>query len=219
VTRRKLLWRIAAVLVAAPLLILLALASPYFWSKAFEHNFHAVVPGRFYRSAEMSPDDLGRLIDEHGIKSVLDLRLSGDDPDAEGVREADVAARHGAQYRNVSMTSSRATQRTRILKLLDAFDELPTPILVHCTSGSERSGVASAIWLMEKERRPVDEARGQLALRYGFNEVERDLRCFFQGEPTLDRIVSEYAKVRAGREVSFRQWIAEAELTADKQKR
>jgi protein tyrosine phosphatase (PTP) superfamily phosphohydrolase (DUF442 family) len=215
---RRWIRRGLAALVAAPLLYLLVLAAPYFHSKLFEHNFHVVVPGRLYRSAEMSGEDLGRLIDAHGIQSVLDLRLSGDEPGSDGVTEGDVAARHGAQYRNVSMTSSRASQRTRILRLLDAFDELPTPILVHCTSGSERSGVASAIWLMEKEHRAPDEAAGQLALRYGFNAVERDLRSFFQGEPTLDRIVSAYAEARKTRDVSFREWVSAAPLTADKKK-
>jgi protein tyrosine phosphatase (PTP) superfamily phosphohydrolase (DUF442 family) len=218
VARKQRIFRVVAWLVAIPLVYVLFLAAPYFKSALLDHNFHAVVPGRFYRSAEMSGEALGRLIDEHGIKGVLDLRLSGDDPGPDGETEADVAARHGAEYRNVSMTSSRTSQRTRILRMLDAFDELPTPILVHCTSGSERSGVASAIWLMEKEHRPPSEARGQLALRYGFNRVERDLRTFFQGEPTLDRIVTEYARARETREVSFRDWIRETALTEDRKK-
>lgn len=217
-TRRRRFLKLAALVIGLPLAYVLFLAAPYFHSKLFEHNFHVVVPERFYRSAEMSGDELGKLIDAHGIKSVLDLRLSGDDPDEHGVREGDVVARHGAQYRNVSMTSSRATQRTRILAMLDAFDELPTPILVHCTSGSERSGVASVLWLIEKEHQSPAQAEEQLALRFGYNRLERALRSLFQGEPTLDGIVAEYAKARETREISFRQWVSEAAMTADKKK-
>ncbi len=209
---KKRVWRAAAVLVAAPLLYLLILAAPYFNRALFEHNFYEVVPERLYRSARMPGDALGRVIDEHGIKSVIDMRLSGGEHDASGAGEEQIAAAHGAAYRHVPLTSSRTSQRERILRLLDAFDELTPPILVHCTSGSERSGVASAIWLIEKEHRSVAEASEQLGLRFGFNQFERDLRTFFQGEPTLDRVITEYAKARAQHEISFREWARESHL-------
>lgn len=210
-TKRR-IWRVAALLVAAPLFYLLILAAPYFRRALFDHNFYEVVPARLYRSAKMPGAALGKLIDEYGIKSVIDMRLSGGELDASGAGEEQTAAAHGAVYRHVPMTSSRASQRERIMRLLDAFDELTPPILVHCTSGSERSGVASAIWLIEKEQRPVAEASEQLALHFGFNQVERDLRTFFQGEPTLDRVITEYAKARAQQEISFRDWARESHL-------
>lgn len=217
-SRKRRILAALALLVGAPLLYVLVLAAPYFKSALFDHNFHEVIPQRLYRSAQMSGADLGQVIDEHGIKSVIDLRLSGGEPEADGTTEAQVAAAHGADYRHLPFTSSRTTQRERMLHLLDAFDEMKPPILIHCTSGSERSGVASAIWLIEKEHRPVAEASQQLALRFGFNRLERDLRSFFQDAPTLDRVISEYAKARAQHEISFRDWARESPLLDEQSK-
>ena len=45
----------------------------------FSGNFHEVVPGQFYRSAQLSGERLGAEIDRYGIKTVINLR--GENPD------------------------------------------------------------------------------------------------------------------------------------------
>lgn len=43
----------------------------------------------------------------------------------------------------------------------------PKPLLIHCQSGADRSGLVAALYVAEVERRPVDEAARQLSLIYG----------------------------------------------------
>lgn len=194
----------------------MASESTYFTSYAanalFRNNFHEVVPGRLYRSAQMPRGDLVRTVQEHGIKSVIDLRLMSDTTDETGLTEAAAAARGGAVYRHIPFSSARADQRSSILALIAAYRQLPQPILVHCSSGTHRAGVASAVWLLEQEGRSPQEASRQLTMRYGFFQPERDLKAWLQGRPTLDRVIHEYALVRAEREVAFHDWVRSSPL-------
>ncbi len=209
---RKHLRRIAAAALGIPFLCLLVAAAPYLVRTALHDNLYEVVPQRLYRAGEMSGENLGQVIDKHGIKSVIDLRLKGGPKqDGESI-EAAVVAANGAAYRHLPMSSSRLTQRQRVLRLLDAFDEMTQPILVHCTRGADRSGVASAIWLLNKENVRADEAEEQLDLKFGFNRLERFVRSDLMGEPTLDRLIIEYRKASAQSPISFRQWARESPL-------
>ncbi len=208
------------VVLAAVLILMLGYQmgsdSTYFTSYAanalFRNNFHEVVPGRLYRSAQMPRDELTRAVREHGIKSVIDLRLTADAPDGTGLTEADAARRGGAVYRHVPFSSARIDQRKSLLELAAAFDELPRPVLVHCSSGTHRAGVASAVWLLEEEGRTPEEAAEQLTMRYGFFWPERRLKEIVQGRPTLDRAISEYARVRGESAVTFRDWVSHSSM-------
>ena len=48
---------------------------------AARHNFHSILSGRLYRSAQMSSDSLADTIREHGIKTVVNLRGGNADAD------------------------------------------------------------------------------------------------------------------------------------------
>ena len=173
----------------------------------FENNLHEVVQGRFYRSAEMGKDDLLRTIRANKIKTVIDLRLSEDAPDDSGRTEKTASEAEGAAYFHVPIASTLIAQYAQIEKLLRVYDTAETPILIHCTSGAHRSGVASAIWLLHKENATFDEANKQLSLKYGFLKLERDLRVLAQGKPSVDGILSEYGKASAENGVSFQTWL------------
>lgn len=184
----------------------------YLANTIFANNLHEVVPHRFFRSAEMSRAELKDTIKRHGIKTVIDLRLDPDTPDSTGLREADAAATAGAIYVHLPFSSARADQLDQLAKLLELYDSAPLPILVHCSSGTHRTGVAAALWLLEKEHRPYDEAMLQLTPRYGFFRLERDMKSFFQGAPTLDMIFPRYRKETGGESaltpISVKSWIA-----------
>jgi len=174
----------------------------------FKNNLHEVVPGRFFRSAEMNPSDLSKTIKEHGIKTVIDLRLEIADNDAEqGITEKEVVEKAGGSYLHIPFSSARANQKEQLEQLLDAFDSVKTPILVHCSSGTHRSGVASAIWLIEKEGAPIEQAENQISAKYGYFQLERDIKAFFQGKPTLDAVLRYYAQANESERITFRDWL------------
>src|SRR5262249_20006714 len=65
-------------------------------------NFHAVVPGKVYRSAQLSSEALGECIHDHGIRTVINLR--GENADEDWYRrEVEVTAKSGAAFRDVGL--------------------------------------------------------------------------------------------------------------------
>lgn len=178
----------------------------YIANLAFRNNFHEVVPGRFYRAGEMTHSDLRETIERVGIKTVIDLRLDIDDPVA-GQYEKDVVEKEGTAYYHVSLASSTIPKASKLIELLDVFDKSAVPVLVHCSSGTHRTGVASVIWLVENEGWSLDRAQEQLGLKFGFFQIERSIKSFLQGKDTLDDVIQHYGASIATRPESFRQWV------------
>lgn len=179
----------------------------YAYSTTFEHNLHAVEPFRLYRSKEMSSVDLTRTIHELGIKTVIDLRLGGDD-DREG--EPQTVHGAGAKYVHVPFRGSRTDQRESIKLLKEAYAQAEEPILVHCSSGTHRTGVASAIWLMSKGF-SVERALDQLSVRFGYLAVERHFKAIVEGKPLFGELIKMYYRAYKAGGCSFDSWLAAGE--------
>jgi len=74
------------------------------------------------------------------------------------------------------------------------------PVLFHCRSGADRTGLAAALYLMECEGEPLERAWGKgLSIVYGHVPVG--------GYAELDRFLALYRK-DADR-FSFEQWVRE----------
>jgi protein tyrosine phosphatase (PTP) superfamily phosphohydrolase (DUF442 family) len=133
---------------------------------ALGSNFHEVLPGRLYRAAQPSGATLEDDIHTYGIRTVINLR--GPNPGEDWFEEEIcVVRRCNADFVSVNMSASDKPQEQNLRLLIETFDQCPTPILLHCTSGSDRSGFASACYLLLKTATPVAEARSQLSLRFG----------------------------------------------------
>lgn len=135
-------------------------------------NFHCVAPAMAYRSAQPKAAWLDRTIHQHGIRSVINLRGDGHES-AWYVNERAVAKEHGAYFENVMLSAAFAPNQRDLRRLVRVFDSAPRPVLFHCRSGGDRSGLAAAIFLLLCTDAPVEEARGQLSLRYGHNPYGR----------------------------------------------
>ncbi|MCC6933274.1 MAG: tyrosine-protein phosphatase [Deltaproteobacteria bacterium] len=172
-----------------------------------KHNFTAVSQGRLYRSSEMSNSDLAELIKTQQIKSVIDLRFGRDEPDDNGISEQSTIKSSGAQYFHIPVLGSKIPPKQTILDLLAVYDSAPEPILIHCSSGTHRSGVASALWLIYKANSPPQEAAKQLSPRYGFFYAERWLKSKFQGYPTIDNLLWQYQKDYEKTQIDIKDWV------------
>jgi protein tyrosine/serine phosphatase len=128
-------------------------------------NFHAVEEGQFYRSAQLTSEELEDVVRQYGIKSVINLR--GSQP-GEPWFDAEKAmlVKLNVRMENLGFTSEHVPSRDDLVKYLDAIGSLPRPILVHCRAGSDRTGEASAIYVMEEMKRPREEAMAQLSFKY-----------------------------------------------------
>lgn len=126
-------------------------------------NTHEIAPGVF-RSFQPSPGALERWA-KRGLKTVVNLR--GTNPCAALFLEEEACARLGLRLENFRVFSREAPSGEIVFGARELFNRIEYPALFHCKSGADRVGVIAALYLFFKEKRPLDEALGQLSLRYG----------------------------------------------------
>jgi protein tyrosine/serine phosphatase len=160
-------------------------------------NEHVVVPGKLYRSAQLSTSELDRMIAEHHLASVVSLRKS-DPPAPELVQEQEHLDRLGLAHDNVPLSPLKMPRPDALVSLLARFDQGPYPMLVHCEEGADRTGLAMVIWLVVYEGRSVADARAQeLSWRSG--------HFAFGQAHAMDDFFDLYERTSAGSDL--RTWI------------
>lgn len=153
-TRRRVLLGLA--LVAATLILLR--------SPRFQGNFGVVEPGRVFRSAQPEAG-FGRLVNERGLKSVLNLR-GGSTADLWYDNEVRTTETAGVDFYDFPMSATRRPHRRELLVLIDVFGRCRYPLLIHCKSGSDRTGLASALYRLAVIGEPPEKAERALSLDY-----------------------------------------------------
>lgn len=129
-------------------------------------NFHTVIHGEVYRSAQLSAVALERFIRDKHIRTVVNLRGCCD-PEAWYLNEGRVTLRNDVSLEDLSFSACRLPSSVVLRQLLEVIDGSEYPILFHCHKGSDRTGMASAIALLMRTDTPLEEARQQLSFRYG----------------------------------------------------
>ncbi|GAC1471428.1 MAG: hypothetical protein NVSMB9_17600 [Isosphaeraceae bacterium] len=168
--RRFRVRRLALIVVAILIPIGVAFRRPI-----FQNNFGVIEPGRVYRSAQPRGDWLARLYRERGIGSVLNLR-GGSSADDYYNNEVQQTRALGIDFYDLPMNASRRPSRRELLVLIDLFRRCRYPILIHCKSGSDRTGLASALYLMAIAGKEPEQAEREFTLTHGhFNLFGRRL--------------------------------------------
>jgi protein tyrosine/serine phosphatase len=129
-------------------------------------NFHEVDPGRFYRSGQLSAEQLGEAIRELGIRSVVNLRGAPRHEEAWHREQVAAVRRSGARHYDVRLSARRIPHRSELLRLLGVFQRAERPILVHCGDGADRAGEAAAIYAIDHMGFSNEQALRQLTLSY-----------------------------------------------------
>jgi uncharacterized protein (TIGR01244 family) len=129
-------------------------------------NFHAVVAGEVYRSAQPSASDVARVQKLYGIRSILNQR-GGDRDDASFAAVAAEAQSLGIQQINFPMSDSRRLDTDQMNQLIALMRDAPKPLLIHCKAGADRSGLASALYLAAIAGKGEREAEDQLSIAFG----------------------------------------------------
>ena len=110
-------------------LLILALAAYTFLG----NNFHTVISGTCYRSAQPSERFLEQLQRTHGIRSILNLRDENDDQPWY-LEEKKAAERLGIKLVNVGLSSSEQPPDFEFRRFVDGMDACEQPVLIHCGS-------------------------------------------------------------------------------------
>jgi protein tyrosine/serine phosphatase len=128
-------------------------------------TMHEVAPGLVYRSAQPTPDRLRALIAEKHLRAVINLRGHSDAPWY--VAETAVTTAAGVQHIDLSMSAGTEPDAARLDSLRLLLRTTPTPFLLHCEGGADRSGLASALYVLDEMHGTPSDADHQLSFRYG----------------------------------------------------
>ncbi|MGG6429901.1 tyrosine-protein phosphatase [Acetobacter ghanensis] len=165
-------------------------------------NFHAVIPGKVYRCNHPTPARLRRAVSKLGLRTLVNLR--GHRQCGSDALSRNAAAQIGITHLDMAFESRGAPHKDRILRFAQMYRELQFPMLMHCKSGADRAGLASALVIMF-EGGTAEQALGELSWRYLHFRRSRTgiLDAFFlryqaQAEgriPFMDWVQHEYDEV------------------------
>ncbi len=130
-----------------------------------DSNLAAVVPGKLFRAAQPT-SRLLRIIKENQLAAILNLR-GGSARDWWYTAEVRTAGANGVAFFDFPMSATKRPSRRELLTLIDFFDHCPYPLLIHCKAGADRTGLATAMYLMMKEGEPPRQALRAFTLYHG----------------------------------------------------
>ena len=138
----------------------------YFMTIVASGNFHAVTPREAYRSAQPNYAQLEYYAKTFGIKS--DINLRGKNAGSRWYRdEVRACAALGIKHYDVGLSASSEPTARQVRKLIEIMRTAPRPVLMHCKSGADRSGLLAAMWKMYVDGATRAEADSELSVRYG----------------------------------------------------
>jgi protein tyrosine/serine phosphatase len=165
--------------------------------RAIYNNLHAL-PGGLYRASQPTPRQIRKYQRKYGIKTIINLR--GADQTLRYALHEDTCRELGITLVNHKGILSRSAPETdAVLATKEMFGNIEYPALVHCKSGADRAGFASALYRMFRLGEPVARAERELDWRYGH----------FKGSKTgiLDFFLEEYEAFNAKQPIDFMTWL------------
>lgn len=158
-------------------------------------NLDEVEPG-VWRSNQPSPRRLKRYA-RMGIRTIINLR--GTSSQSHFLLEQEACNSLGLKLESVPIHARSLVGAEQLLALLDLFETVERPFLMHCKSGADRAGLAAALYLMHIRNVPVQHAKRQLSFRYLHLKNDQTGILDFM----LDRYAEDFEKSR----VPIRKWI------------
>jgi len=130
-----------------------------------KNNFHEVIPGEIYRSAQLSAGKLENIVEKHGIKTVISLRRPK--PDSGWYKNEKAAAETlGIGHHDIAMDLTFSPRIDHLLELRDLLSDAPKPLLVHCRAGADRTGLAATMAKLLDGSSSLEDARAQVSWEF-----------------------------------------------------
>ncbi len=129
-------------------------------------NFHTVIAGEIYRSAQPSAADISLYQAEFGIRTIVNLR----GPKTGRFwydQEVSTARRLGIAHVDFRMSASSALSQERAAELIQILSSADKPILIHCRSGADRTSLAAALYIAGIAHEGEEAAEEQISIWYG----------------------------------------------------
>ncbi|QCE35222.1 protein tyrosine phosphatase [Acetobacteraceae bacterium] len=165
--------------------------------RIFWKNLSPIIPQKVWRSNHPTPRRFKRLVKQLHLKSIINLR--GHRPECGSDRLGrEICKNIAIPYENMAFESRNFPQKERILKFYHFWKTLPKPMLIHCKSGADRAGLASALILLF-EGYTVQEAQKQLHWRFFHFSRSRT--------GVLDLFLKLYERTGEKKNISFLDWV------------
>jgi protein tyrosine/serine phosphatase len=162
--------------------------------RTFWTNFGKVTDG-VYRSNHPGHARL-EAYKAKGIKAVLNLRGVG--VRAPYLFEVESCARLGLELVSIALQARAPAPKDQLLRLFAAFDTMPRPFVMHCKSGADRAGLASALYVLDQGG-SVTEAKKELSFRY--------LHIKFTDTGIQDHLLELFEQRLVQGPISIRDWV------------
>lgn len=128
-------------------------------------NFHEIDPGKFYRSAQLAKDEFDEVVKKYGIRTVINLR--GSQPGEWWFDDEKAALdRLNVHFENLGFSTEQLQTKEDWIKYIDLLKTAERPILVHCRSGADRTGEASAVYMHDYMHVSREQVLEQVSVRY-----------------------------------------------------
>jgi protein tyrosine phosphatase (PTP) superfamily phosphohydrolase (DUF442 family) len=176
----------------------------------FLGNLAVVDPGQVMRSAQPTTQltDWAR---EYELKSVINLR-GGGPADWWYSQEIRSTQETGVTFYDLPLSATRRPTRRELLQLIDLLNRCPYPLLIHCKSGADRTGLVSALYRMVRRGEPPESALEAFSIEFGH------IPLF--GTEHLHEPLQEYAAWLTSNQLAhepdrFRTWVRNEYRAAD----
>ena len=127
------------------------------------YNFHWVLPGEAARMAQPWAGGYRRFLARRGIRAIINLRGRNDDL-SWWKNETTAARALGAAHFDAMLDSRKLPKREMLVALMQAFAETPKPFVMKCSGGQDRTSLAMALYLIQRDGwAALPEARKQFA--------------------------------------------------------
>ncbi|MCH8553482.1 MAG: tyrosine-protein phosphatase [Natronospirillum sp.] len=154
-----------------------------------------IAPG-VWRSNQPTPGRIRRL-KKRGLRTVVNLR--GESDRGAWLLEKQACDACGVELIDLDMASRKPPKVDKVERLQAILASAEKPLLIHCKSGADRAGLASALYLMWFEGVPVEQASRQLSLRF--------LHVRQAQTGVLDAFLEEYQAANAEQPTAFGDWL------------
>lgn len=146
------------------ILAMLIFIAGYFANLYF-YNFHTVIPQQVYRSNQLNEQQFIAVIQQYHLKTIINLR--GNNPQAKWYQKELAASRKmHIHHIDIALESKHLPSAATFKELVAVLNQAPRPILIHCESGVDRTGFASALVLILANDPSLTNIERQVSLRY-----------------------------------------------------